>query len=100
MFEQREDTELLLYICALYLNTEYEDDGPKAYLKALRKVVEAHGGMGAVAQKEALSSEPLLQAVTRQFTQSPQAKRPDALPQSKWSFNVAADRCWAQALGA
>lgn len=36
---------------AEYLNAASEDDDPATYLSALRKVVEARGGMAAVAEK-------------------------------------------------
>ena len=47
LFEQLKDAEF----AAEYLNAASEDDDPKTYLTALRKVVEARGGMATVAQK-------------------------------------------------
>ena len=41
LFEQLKDAEF----AAEYLNAASEDDDPKTYLTALRKVVEARGGM-------------------------------------------------------
>ncbi len=46
LFEQLKDAEF----AAEYLNAASEDDDPKTYLTALRKVVEARGGMATVAQ--------------------------------------------------
>jgi DNA-binding phage protein len=36
---------------AEFLNAASEDDDPKTYLTALRKVVEARGGMASVAER-------------------------------------------------
>ena len=47
LFEQLKDAEF----AAEFLNAASEDDDPKTYLTALRKVVEARGGMATVAQK-------------------------------------------------
>lgn len=47
-----------------YLNSAYEDDDPATYLAALRKVVEARGGMAAVAQKTNLSRETLYRTLS------------------------------------
>ena len=44
---------------AEYLNAANDDDDPKSYLTALRKVVEARGGMASVADKAELSRETL-----------------------------------------
>jgi probable addiction module antidote protein len=49
---------------AEYLNAASEDDDPKTYLTALRKVVEARGGMAAVAQKTDLSRETLYRTLS------------------------------------
>ena len=49
---------------AEYLNAASEDDDPKTYLKALRKVVDARGGMAAVAQKTDLSRETLYRTLS------------------------------------
>ncbi len=55
LMEQRADAEF----AAQYLNAASEDDDPKTYLAAMRKVVEARGGMAAVAEKASLSRETL-----------------------------------------
>jgi DNA-binding phage protein len=44
---------------AEYLNAAGEDDDPKTYLTAMRKVVEARGGMASVAESADLSRETL-----------------------------------------
>jgi len=49
---------------AEYLNAASEDDDPKTYLTALRKVVEARGGMASVADKAALSRETLYRTLS------------------------------------
>jgi len=49
---------------AEFLNAASEDDDPKTYLTALRKVVEARGGMAAVAQKTQLSRETLYRTLS------------------------------------
>jgi probable addiction module antidote protein len=49
---------------AEYLNAAIEDDDPKTYLTALRKVVEARGGMAAVTQKTDLSRETLYRTLS------------------------------------
>jgi probable addiction module antidote protein len=49
---------------AEYLNAASEDDDPKTYLTALRKVVEARGGMANVAEKAALSRETLYRTLS------------------------------------
>lgn len=49
---------------AEYLNAASEDDDPKTYLTALRKVVEARGGMSNVAGKAALSRETLYRTLS------------------------------------
>lgn len=41
-----------------------EDDDPKTYLTALRKVVEARGGMASVADKAELSRETLYRTLS------------------------------------
>ena len=60
LFEQLKDAEF----AAEYLNAASEDDDPKTYLTALRKVVEARGGMAVVAQKTALSRETLYRTLS------------------------------------
>lgn len=49
---------------AEYLNAASEDDDPASYLAALRKVVEARGGMAAVAEKTQLSRETLYRTLS------------------------------------
>ena len=46
------------------LVSDIEDDDPKTYLTALRKVVEARGGMATVAQKTDLSRETLYRTLS------------------------------------
>ena len=55
LFEQLQDAEF----AAEFLNSASEDNDPKTYLTALRKVVEARGGLAAVAEKTHLSRETL-----------------------------------------
>ena len=55
LLEQLTDAEF----AAEFLNAANEDDDPKTYLAALRKVVEARGGMALVAEKAHLSRETL-----------------------------------------
>lgn len=49
---------------AEYLNAAGEDDDPASYLAALRKVVEARGGIAAVAEKTQLSRETLYRTLS------------------------------------
>jgi probable addiction module antidote protein len=49
---------------AEYLNAASEDDDPKTYLTAMRKVVEARGGMATVADKASLSRETLYRTLS------------------------------------
>lgn len=49
---------------AEYLNAASEDDDPATYLTALRKVVEARGGMATVAEKAHLSRETLYRTLS------------------------------------
>ena len=49
---------------AEYLNAASEDDDPASYLAALRKVVEARGGIAAVAEKTHLSRETLYRTLS------------------------------------
>jgi len=62
---------------AEFLNAASEDDDPKTYLTALRKVVEARGGMASVAERTQLSRETLYRTLSseeiqpsKHFTQS------------------------------
>ena len=49
---------------AEFLNAASEDDDPKTYLTALRKVVEARGGMASVADRTNLSRETLYRTLS------------------------------------
>ncbi len=49
---------------AEFLNAASEDDDPKTYLTALRRVVEARGGMASVAEKAELSRETLYRTLS------------------------------------
>ena len=49
---------------AEFLNAASEDDDPKTYLTALRKVVDARGGMASVADKAELSRETLYRTLS------------------------------------
>ena len=49
---------------AEYLNAASEDDDPASYLTALRKVVEARGGIAVVAEKTHLSRETLYRTLS------------------------------------
>ena len=49
---------------AEFLNAASEDDDPKTYLTALRKVVDARGGMATVADKAELSRETLYRTLS------------------------------------
>lgn len=60
LFEQLKDAEF----AAEYLNAAGEDEDPSSYLTALRKVVEARGGVAAVAQKAHLSRESLYRTLS------------------------------------
>lgn len=60
LLEQLKDGEF----AAEYLNAASEDDDPKTYLSALRKVVEARGGMAAVSEKAHLSRETLYRTLS------------------------------------
>lgn len=61
LLEQLKDTEF----AAEFLNAASEDDDPATYLLALRKVVDARGGMAFVAEKTALSRETLYRTLSR-----------------------------------
>ena len=60
LLEQLKDGEF----AAEYLNAASEDDDPKTYLTALRKVVEARGGMASIAEKSHLSRETLYRTLS------------------------------------
>jgi probable addiction module antidote protein len=49
---------------AEFLNAASEDDDPATYLTALRKVVEARGGIGMIAEKSHLSRETLYRTLS------------------------------------
>ena len=49
---------------AEYLNAASEDDDPRSYLTALRKVVEARGGMAEIAERAQLSRETLYRTLS------------------------------------
>lgn len=55
LYQQLQDAKF----AAEYLNAASEDDDPKTYLAALRKVAEARGGMAHVAQNAGVSRENL-----------------------------------------
>jgi len=60
LFDQLQDAEF----AAEFLNAASEDDDPKTYLTALRKVVEARGGMASVADRTNLSRETLYRTLS------------------------------------
>lgn len=60
LFQQLQDAAF----AAEYLNAASEDEDPTTYLTALRKVVEARGGVAAVAQKAQLSRESLYRTLS------------------------------------
>ena len=60
LFEQLKDAEF----AAEFLNAASDDDDPKTYLTALRKVVEARGGMATIADKSHLSRETLYRTLS------------------------------------
>ena len=49
---------------AEFLNSAAQDEDPKTYLIALRKVVEARGGMAFIAEKAELSRETLYRTLS------------------------------------
>jgi probable addiction module antidote protein len=59
--EQLKDAEF----AAEFLNAASEDDDPRSYLTALRKVVDARGGMASVAEKAQLSRETLYRTLSQ-----------------------------------
>ncbi len=60
LFEQLKNADF----AADYLNAASEDDDAKTYLTALRKVVEARGGMALTAEKANLSRETLYRTLS------------------------------------
>lgn len=60
LLEQLKDAQF----AAEFLNAASEDDDPKTYLTALRKVVDARGGMASVADKAELSRETLYRTLS------------------------------------
>ena len=60
LFEQLQDAEF----AAEFLNAASEDDDPKTYLAALRKVVEARGGVASIAERTQLSRETLYRTLS------------------------------------
>ena len=60
LFEQLKDANF----AAEFLNAASEDDDPKTYLTALRKVVEARGGIASTAEKAQLSRETLYRTLS------------------------------------
>ena len=60
LLEQLKDA----HFAAEFLNAASEDDDPKTYLTALRKVVDARGGMATVADKAELSRETLYRTLS------------------------------------
>ena len=61
LHEQLKDTDC----AAVFLNAASEDEDPATYLLALRKVVDAPGGMAVVAEKTDLSRETLYRTLSR-----------------------------------
>ena len=61
MFEQLKDAEF----AADFLNAASEDDDPATYPSALRKVVDARGGMATIAEKKELSRETLYRTLSK-----------------------------------
>ena len=60
LLEQLKDADF----AAEFLNAASDDDDPRTYLTALRKVVEARGGMSSVAEKAHLSRETLYRTLS------------------------------------
>ena len=60
LFEQLKDAQF----AAEFINAASEDEDPKTYLMALRKVVEARGGMASIAEKAHLSRETLYRTLS------------------------------------
>jgi probable addiction module antidote protein len=60
LFEQLKDATF----AAEYINAASEDDDPKTYLTALRKVVEARGGLALIAERAHVSRETLYRTLS------------------------------------
>ncbi|MFM8768214.1 MAG: DNA-binding protein [Rubrivivax sp.] len=60
LYQQLADDEF----AAEYPNAASEDEDPASYLTALRKVVEARGGVASVAEKTQLSRETLYRTLS------------------------------------
>jgi probable addiction module antidote protein len=60
LFEQLKDATF----AAEYINAASEDDDPATYLTALRKVVEARGGLALVAERAHVSRETLYRTLS------------------------------------
>ena len=60
LFEQLKDAAF----AAEFINAASEDDDPKAYLTALRKVVEARGGLALIAERAQVSRETLYRTLS------------------------------------
>ena len=60
LFEQLKDAAF----AAEYINAASEDDDPKMCLTALRKVVEARGGLALIAERAPLSRETLYRTLS------------------------------------
>ncbi len=60
LLEKLQDAEF----AAEFLNAAAEDDDTKTYLTALRKVVDARGGIASVAEKTDLSRETLYRTLS------------------------------------
>lgn len=60
LYQQLQDASF----AAEFLNAAAEDDDPACYLTALRKVVDARGGMGSVSLKADLSRETLYRTLS------------------------------------
>jgi probable addiction module antidote protein len=60
LFEKLQDAEF----AAQFLNAAGEDDDTKTYLTALRKIVDARGGIASVADKTDLSRETLYRTLS------------------------------------
>ncbi len=61
LLEQLKDIDF----AADFLNAASEDDDPATYLLALRKVVDARGGIAIVSEKTALSRETLYRTLSK-----------------------------------
>ena len=61
LLEQLKDTDF----AANFLNAASEDEDPATYLLALRKIVDARGGIAIVSEKTALSRETLYRTLSK-----------------------------------